>query len=64
MKPDTTYIYTEGTEDIEIKCKSCGNKITSWRNIFEGDETSYLCPKCEYEGYAYKFNTKIKGVKV
>lgn len=63
MKNDDIQIYTEGNEVIEIICANCGNKIINWRNIFEGVETSYVCPKCEYEGYAYVHNTKINGKK-
>jgi predicted RNA-binding Zn-ribbon protein involved in translation (DUF1610 family) len=52
-------IKTIGNENIEITCSECGKKIIDWKNIFEGEETSYICPKCQYEGYAYKSNTKM-----
>jgi len=55
-----TIIETKGNEQIKITCANCGAKINSWGNIFEGWETSYICPKCGYEGYAYNKNTKIK----
>lgn len=51
--------YGKGNEDIIIVCSGCDKKITNWSNIFEGKQTSYICPDCEYDGYANKFNTKI-----
>jgi predicted RNA-binding Zn-ribbon protein involved in translation (DUF1610 family) len=54
-----TIISTKGNEKIKITCPNCGNVISDWSNIFEGNETSYICPKCRYEGYAFDTNTKI-----
>ena len=53
---------TIGNELIQIICANCNFKITNWKNIFEGVETSYICPNplCRYEGYANKFNTEIE----
>jgi rubrerythrin len=53
-------VATKGNEKIEITCGNCGRKITDWKNIFEGKETSYECPFCGENGYAYNSNTKIK----
>ena len=52
-------IVTTGHENIIITCMNCGYKINNGGNIFEGLETSYKCPKCKYEGYAYQRNTQI-----
>jgi DNA-directed RNA polymerase subunit RPC12/RpoP len=52
-----TPIQTKGNEKISITCPNCGFKIKNWKNIFEGLETSYICPKCKYEGYAFGNNT-------
>lgn len=54
------YIITKGNEKISITCAGCGHSIDNWENIFEGSETSYICPECEYEGFANAKNTKVK----
>jgi DNA-directed RNA polymerase subunit RPC12/RpoP len=36
---------------MAVTCANCGKKITSMKNIFEGLEPSYICPRCGYEGY-------------
>ena len=57
-------IETNGSEDIIIICMECDEEITDWNNIFEGQETSYICPYCEYEGYAHEENTFFDGKNV
>jgi DNA-directed RNA polymerase subunit RPC12/RpoP len=63
LKPDE-YIVTEGNEDIEIVCKGCNKTFNDWSNIFEGHETSYVCPYCGYEGFAWSNNTQIRKREV
>jgi predicted nucleic-acid-binding Zn-ribbon protein len=52
-------VHTSGNENIAITCLGCGGKVKDWKHIYEGYATSYKCPKCGYEGFAYERNTKI-----
>jgi len=54
-------IVTKGNEKITITCANCGYKIKDFSNIFEGNETSYVCPRCRYEGFAFESNTKLNA---
>ena len=54
----TQHLSTKGNEIIEITCSNCGHKINDWKNIFEGVNTSYECPRCENSGYAWNYNTR------
>jgi len=55
------FIETKGNEKITITCAECGTKISNWSNIFEGKKTSYKCPNCGNEGYAYPNRTKLRA---
>ena len=54
-------IVTKGNEKIVITCANCNQKISDFKNIFEGKETSYICPRCGYEGFAFSSNTKLNA---
>jgi predicted RNA-binding Zn-ribbon protein involved in translation (DUF1610 family) len=49
-----------GNTNLVVTCMKCGYNIRSHKSIFFGKETSYVCPSCEYEGYAYNSNTEAE----